>query len=73
MLILTRKIGECIVIGEKIKIYVMDMRGKQVRLGIEAPVENIIYREEIFQKVMEENKLAAEAVQLHFSKIKERE
>lgn len=73
MLILTRKIGECIVIGEKIKIYVMDMKGKQVRLGIEAPVENIIYREEIFQKVMEENKLAAEAVQLHFSKIKERE
>lgn len=73
MLILTRKIGECIVIGEKIKIYVMDIKGKQVRLGIEAPAENIIYREEIFQKVMEENKLAAEAVQLHFSKIKEKE
>lgn len=73
MLILTRKIGECIIIGEKIKIYVMDIRGKQVRLGIEAPAENIIYREEIFQKVMEENKLAAEAVQLHFFKIKERE
>ncbi len=73
MLILTRKIGECIVIGEKIKIYVIDVRGKQVRLGIEAPAENIIYREEIFQKVMAENKLAAQAVQLHFSKIKERE
>lgn len=73
MLILTRKIGECIVIGEKIKVYVIDVRGKQVRLGIEAPAENIIYREEIFQKVMEENKLAAQSVQFHFSKIKERE
>lgn len=72
MLILTRKIGECIVIGEKIKVYVIDVRGKQVRLGIEAPAENIIYREEIFQKVMEENKLAAQAVELHFAKIKER-
>ncbi|MGB9697802.1 MAG: carbon storage regulator CsrA [Thermodesulfobacteriota bacterium] len=73
MLILTRKIGECIVIGDKIKVYVIDVRGKQVRLGIEAPVENVIYREEIFQKVIEENKLAAEAVQYHFSKIKEKE
>lgn len=73
MLILTRKVGECIVIGEKIKVYVMEIRGKQVRLGIEAPVENIIYREEIFQRVMEENKLAAEAMRLHFSKIKEKE
>jgi len=73
MLILTRKIGECIVIGDKIKVYVMDVRGKQVRLGIEAPAENVIYREEVFQKVIEENKLAAEAVQFHFSKFKEGE
>jgi len=73
MLILTRKIGECIVIGDKIKVYVMDVRGKQVRLGIEAPAENVIYREEIFQKVIEENKLAAQAAQDHFSKMKEKE
>lgn len=73
MLILTRKIGECIVIGEKIKVYVIDVRGKQVRLGIEAPAENIIYREEILQKVVEENKLAAQAVQINFFRIKERE
>lgn len=73
MLILTRKIGECIVIGEKIKVYVIDVRGKQVRLGIEAPAEKFIYREEIFQKVLEENKLAAEAVQFHFSKMDKKE
>ncbi len=73
MLILTRKVGECIFIGEKIKVYVIDIKGKQVRLGIEAPAENIIYREEVFQKVMEENKLAAEAAQFHLAKIKEKE
>ncbi len=73
MLILTRRIGECIVIGEKIKVYVIDIKGKQVRLGIEAPTENIIYREEVFQKVMAENKLAAEAAQFHLAKIKEKE
>ncbi len=58
MLILTRKEGESIVIGETIKIHIIEIRGRQVRLGIEAPEDTYIYREEIYQKIVEENRLA---------------
>jgi len=50
MLILTRKIGETITIGDRIKIVVVDIKGKQVRLGVEAPQETTIYREEIIKR-----------------------
>jgi carbon storage regulator len=46
MLILTRKIGETILIGEHIRIMVIQVRGKQVRLGIEAPPELLVLRTE---------------------------
>jgi carbon storage regulator len=59
MLILTRKIGECITIGDEIKVYVVDVRGKQVRLGIEAPTHAPIYRQEVYQKILEENRSAS--------------
>jgi len=59
MLILTRKIGECINIGDDIKVHVVDIRGKQVRLGIEAPAHAPIYRQEVYQKILEENRSAA--------------
>ncbi len=59
MLILTRKIGECITIGDDIKVHVVDIRGKQVRLGIEAPTHAPIYRQEVYQKILEENRSAA--------------
>ncbi len=60
MLILTRKIGECITIGDHIRVYVVGIRGKQVRLGIEAPADAIVHREEIYQRIVEENRLAAQ-------------
>jgi carbon storage regulator len=60
MLILTRKIGETITIGDRIKIVVVDIKGKQVRLGVEAPQETTIFREEIYQKIQAENRLAAQ-------------
>jgi carbon storage regulator len=66
MLILTRKIGETITIGDRIKIVVVDIKGKQVRLGVEAPQETTIFREEILQKIQAENRLAA---QLDFSQL----
>ncbi len=66
MLILTRKIGECITIGDQIKVYVMEIRGKQVRLGIEAPSDAVIYREEVYQKILEENRLAAQVAVADF-------
>lgn len=60
MLILTRRIGEHITIGDSIKVYVIDIKGKQVRLGIEAPAETIVHREEIYQKILEENRSASQ-------------
>ncbi len=66
MLILTRKIGETITIGDRIKIVVVDIKGKQVRLGVEAPQETMVFREEIYEKIQKENRLAA---QLDFSQL----
>ncbi|MEZ6231661.1 MAG: carbon storage regulator CsrA [Candidatus Brocadiaceae bacterium] len=59
MLILTRKLGESITIGNEIKVTVLDCQGKQVKLGIIAPKYVRIHREEIFEKIQEENKKAA--------------
>lgn len=59
MLVLTRKIGESIKINEDVKITVIDVKGKNIRLGIDAPRETKIYREEVFLRIKEENKSAA--------------
>ena len=56
MLILTRKLGESITIGEEIKITVLECQGKQVKLGIIAPRHVKVHREEIFDNIQEENK-----------------
>jgi carbon storage regulator len=55
VLILTRKIGETVTIGDDIKIQVLDIKGRQVRLGISAPSEWAVHREEIFLKIQEQN------------------
>lgn len=60
VLVLTRKLGEGIAIGDDIKIIVMQIKGKQVRLGIKAKPTTIVHREEIYQKIHEENKLASQ-------------
>ena len=59
MLVLTRKLGESIAIDDDIKIVVVSVKGKQVRLGIEAPRETKIHREEVYLAIQEQNKLAA--------------
>ncbi len=51
MLILTRKVGETLVIGNEIKITVLGYKANQVRLGIEAPPDVTVHREEIYQKI----------------------
>jgi len=61
MLILTRKLGENIRIGEDIKIIVLDVKGGQVKLGIEAPPHVAVHREEIYERIREENRRASEA------------
>ena len=48
MLVLTRKLGETIAIGDGIKVRVIQIKGKQVRLGIDAPQDTKIYREEVY-------------------------
>ena len=59
MLVLTRKLGESVTIGDDIKISVIDIKGRQVRLGIEAPSDMTIHREEVYAKIQEENQRAA--------------
>ena len=54
MLILTRRIGEMLVIGDNINVTVLGISGNQVRLGIDAPKDVTVHREEIFQKIQQE-------------------
>jgi len=55
MLILTRKLGESITIGDDIKITFLDVKGKQVKLGIDAPPHIGVHREEIYHIIKEQN------------------
>ena len=60
MLILTRRPGESVYLGDKIRITVLGMQGKQVKLGLEVPSDTTVYREEVYRKVIEENRRALE-------------
>ena len=71
MLVLTRRSDESIRIGEDILITVVEIKGNQVRLGITAPKRMRIYREELYQKILEENRLSAGHDQDAFSRLKE--
>jgi carbon storage regulator len=55
MLILTRKVGEIIMIGDDIVVKVLGVRGGQVKIGIEAPRETAVHRHEIFERIKSEN------------------
>ena len=55
MLVLTRKLGESIAIDDHIKIRVVQIKGKQVRLGIEAPKDTKIHREEVYLAIQDQN------------------
>ena len=51
MLILTRRVGETVVVGDSISVTVLGFKGSQVRLGIEAPADVSVHREEIFNRL----------------------
>lgn len=61
MLVLTRRRGESIVIGDDIEIYVLGVSGEVARIGIKAPQEIPVYRREIYDEIQEENIAAARA------------
>lgn len=61
MLVLSRRIGESIVIGNEVVVRVIDVRGDQVRIGIEAPRDVQIHREEVWRQLQQENEQAAGA------------
>ncbi len=60
MLVLTRKLGEKIRIDDQITISVVEIDARHVKLGIEAPRSIIVHREEVYQRIQEENRRAAE-------------
>jgi len=60
MLILTRKLGERITIGDDISVTLLEIKGSQVRLGIEAPKGIGIYRQEIYERIRQQNLSASE-------------
>ena len=60
MLVLTRKAGEGIIIGDDIKITVVELKGGGVRIGIDAPREMKVHRQEVFDKIKRENKEATQ-------------
>jgi carbon storage regulator len=61
MLIITRRPGEKIMLGDEIVVHVMEIVGNSVRVGIQAPRSVPVYREEIWNAVREENRAAADA------------
>lgn len=60
MLVLTRKAGEGIVIGDDIRVSVLEERDGKVRIGIDAPKEMKIYRQEVYDRICEENRAASQ-------------
>ena len=54
VLVLTRKIGESLMIGDEVTVTILDVKGPQVRIGVNAPKDVAVYREEIFDRIQKE-------------------
>ena len=62
MLILSRKINEKIMIGDEISVSIIEIRGDQVRIGVDAPKSVKVFRQEVFDAIKAENKAAVQSV-----------
>jgi len=71
MLVLTRRIGESIQINDDVKVTIIEVKGRNIRIGIQAPKETKIYREELFLKIKSENQSAASPAALDLTKVKQ--
>lgn len=62
MLILTRRVGESLMVGDEIIVTVLGIKGNQVRLGVNAPKEVAVHREEIYQRIQREKSQPADLI-----------
>ena len=60
MLVLTRKAGESIVIGNQVRIAILEVQGRQIRLGVEAPGDMSVHRGEVYERIKQENQMASQ-------------
>jgi len=69
VLIFTRKTGEAFLLGDEIRVVILEVRGKQIRIGIEAPADVPVLREEIIERIRAQNLTAAVTQELDLQEL----